>query len=94
MNVRELLASIGGASRIAEDCELTVGRVSQWQTANYIPRAWLALLKARFPLVQWQSLKMAKSEAAGRAAAKPKQQKRKEARIIRLQQKLESLRQS
>ena len=94
MNVREAINAIGGASHIADECGLTLGRISQWQTANHVPRAWLALLKERYPTVKWSALKMAKSEAEGRQAAKPQQEEKRRAKIVALQQKLESLQQS
>jgi hypothetical protein len=94
MNVREALIAMGGPMQIADECGLTLGRVSQWQMTNYIPRAWLALLKERYPSIKWSTLKMAKSEAEGRKALKPEKEVKRQAKIVALQQKLESLRQS
>ena len=51
MDANTIIDKLGGTSKTAELCEVTVGAVSQWRTANAIPRARLMYLRAVRPEV-------------------------------------------
>lgn len=45
-----IIDALGGTSKVAEKCDLTVGAISQWRT-NGIPKPWKKYLTAEFPEV-------------------------------------------
>ena len=60
MNARELIAALGGVPKLVKLTGLPEGRIYQWQTGNYIPRAWLKFFRARYPRkVAWDELVLA-----------------------------------
>ena len=51
MNTSELVDAIGGTGKVAELCELTPGAVSQWKTADSVPKAHRKFLRLMFPVL-------------------------------------------
>ncbi len=49
MDANKLIDDLGGTTKTAELCEVTVGAVSQWRSANRVPRARLMFLRALRP---------------------------------------------
>ncbi|MCA3186307.1 hypothetical protein [Cupriavidus sp.] len=63
MNARDLISALGGTEALTAETGLSEGRISQWRTANYIPKPWVKFLRARFPTeVDWDALALADRE--------------------------------
>jgi hypothetical protein len=49
MDVKIIIKSLGGVSKVAELCEVTPDAIYQWQFVHRIPKVRLKLLRALLP---------------------------------------------
>lgn len=49
MNASQIIETMGGRAEVMKITGLTKGRVSQWETGDYIPRPWLMVFHKIHP---------------------------------------------
>lgn len=68
MDAKKIIDAVGGRKQVMQMTELTRGRIYQWISENHIPDPWLKMFEAKFPDLDWESLR-----ATHKASGKKKQ---------------------